>query len=109
MVEGERTARQQLQTVGSPAAGDERELLAPSRGQEHVNGPRRLSYRQEGLGESHGCPGRNEPLVNIFAEVDALLGRGRGQVHVTGGKRDGGAVEEVPNQCLRVAQVTGGL
>ena len=81
-VEREPAAREQLEAVGPPATGDERQLLAPCGAEKQFDSASRLARFEKDTGEPHGSPRRVEALAQIVAEVDALLSGGEREVHV---------------------------
>src|SRR4029079_17265617 len=88
--------REQLEAVHPPAAGDERQLLTTGAAEEQLDGPGRAPGFEQAAGEPHRSPGRDEAVVEVARELDALLGRGERDIEIAGGDCDDGAVEEFP-------------
>ena len=97
----EPAAREQLEAVRPPAAGDERQLLTTGAAEEQFDSLFRLPGFEQDACEPNRGPCRDEALVEVARELDALLRSGERQVQVADGDRDDGSVEEVPGKGRR--------
>ncbi len=103
------TPREQLEAVRPPAAGDERQLLTTGAAEEQLDGSVWLPGFEQDAGEPHRSPGRDEAIVEVARELDALLCGGEREVEIADGDCDDGAVEEVPGESRRGPEQAPGL
>jgi hypothetical protein len=94
-------AREELEAVHPPAAGYERHLLTTGAPEEQLDGSVWLPVFEQDASEPHRSPGRDEAVVEVAREVDALLCGGEREVEIADGDCDDGAVEEVPGESRR--------
>ena len=97
---------EQLEAVRPPTAGDERQLLTAGAAEEHLDGSVRLPGLEQDAGEPHRSPGRDEAVVEVARELDALLCGSERDVQIADGHCDNGAVEEVPGESRRGTEQT---
>src|SRR5207344_2654773 len=105
----EPAAREQLEAVRPPAAGDERQLLTTGAAEEQFDSLFRLPGFEQDACEPHRSPCRNEALIEVTRELDALLCSGERDVQIADGDCDNGSVEEVPGKGRRRPEQPPGL
>ena len=97
-------ARQQLEVLRTPPAGNERHGFASTRGDEQVRGGLGIpAFHARDREEDTGVH-RDEALLEPTGQADGLLRRRDGKVHFTQLHCDESTIEEIPRQRLVIAR-----